>query len=189
MVTVDFGCKFVCLCSGRYGAFLHIMHEADEGITENFDWNVGGEKPSARHSVGGRLRYSRSQRWLLWPRARSCKIGAKYKVPCTHFVQCFRTPNGRNEGSDCHHQTLRSVKIISRGQCWVSGDIRPAWATRTTRALSFVQLRAASSLPLRSPCTASKAKGSWPLRPLGPHFAIWSRACECKGTSAFHAEG
>jgi hypothetical protein len=28
-----------------------VMHEADEGVTENFDWNVGGE--NKRTPLGG----------------------------------------------------------------------------------------------------------------------------------------
>lgn len=69
--------------------------------------------------------------------AKSRWQAVQYIVPTSYSTFL---PNGRNEGGDCHHQTLRSVKIISRGQCWVSGDIRPAWAARQTpcHAFSFV---------------------------------------------------
>jgi hypothetical protein len=37
-----------------------VMHEADEGVTENFDWNVGGEK--AKRATWWVLNQGRSQK-------------------------------------------------------------------------------------------------------------------------------
>ncbi|UKZ60331.1 uncharacterized protein TrAtP1_001612 [Trichoderma atroviride] len=69
------------------------MHEADEGVTENFDWNVGGEKakrtpPQKEPGVAN---------WC------QVLVAVQYLVPASYGTSTStlpRTPNGRNEGSD-----------------------------------------------------------------------------------------